>query len=74
MEIEAARLLGASFATFAMFGVALGIGKLFSSVSEAIGRNPTAKKDITLFAFVGGAMTEMMGLLAFAIAFLILSH
>lgn len=74
MEVESARFLAASFATFAMFGVALGIGKLFSSVAEAIGRNPTAKKDISLFAFLGGAMAEMLGLLAFGIAFLILIH
>lgn len=72
MEIEAAKMIAAGMATFAMFGVGLGLGKLFSSVMEAIGRNPGAKSEMTTLAYVGGGMTEAIAILAFVVAMLIL--
>lgn len=72
MELDAARMIGAGIATFALFGVGLGLGKIFSSVSEAIGRNPSAKNDLFPLALLGGAMTESIALFAFIIAMIIL--
>lgn len=72
MDFAAARVIGASLATFALFGVGLGLGKIFSSVNEAVGRNPSAKNDLFPLALLGGAMTESIALFAFIIAMMIL--
>jgi F-type H+-transporting ATPase subunit c len=70
MDAAAARVIGAGIATFALFGVGLGLGKIFSSACDSIGRNPGAKKDVFTIAMIGGGFTEAIGLLAFVIAFM----
>lgn len=72
MDFMAAKMIGAGMATFALAGVGLGLGKIFSSVSEAIGRNPGAKNDLFPMALIGGAMTESIALFSFIVAMLIL--
>jgi F-type H+-transporting ATPase subunit c len=72
MDFGTVKLISAAIATFALAGVGLGLGKIFSSVSEAIGRNPSAKDSLFPIALIGGAMTESIGLLAFIVAMLIL--
>ncbi len=72
MDFASAKVLAAGIATFALLGVGLGMGKIFSAVSEAVGRNPGARKDIFPLALLGGAMTESVGLFAFIVAIMIL--
>ncbi|MDR0631032.1 MAG: F0F1 ATP synthase subunit C [Holosporales bacterium] len=72
MDASVLRYVGAGIATFALFGVALGLGKIFAAVCDAIGRNPSAKADLFTIAMIGGGFTEAIGLLAFVIAFMIL--
>lgn len=72
MEFAAAKVLAAGMATFALAGVGLGLGKIFSSVTEAVGRNPGAKNDLFPLAILGGAMTESIALFAFVVAMMIL--
>jgi F-type H+-transporting ATPase subunit c len=72
MDFDSMRVLAAGLATFSLFGVGLGLGKIFSSVTEAIGRNPGAKNDLFPLAVLGGAMTESIALFAFVASMIIL--
>ena len=42
MELEAVKLLAGAIALFPLFGVGIGLGMIFSSYNEAVGRNPNA--------------------------------
>ncbi|MDR0624934.1 MAG: F0F1 ATP synthase subunit C [Holosporales bacterium] len=72
MDVDSMKMIGAGLATFALTGVGLGLGKIFSAVSEAIGRNPSARDSLFPIALIGGAMTESIALFAFIVAMLIL--
>ncbi|MEZ5918802.1 MAG: ATP synthase subunit C family protein [Alphaproteobacteria bacterium] len=55
MEIEAAKLIGAALALIPIAGVGVGLGLIFSSYNQAVGRNPGAaalleKKFLLTFA------------------------
>ncbi len=72
MEPQAAKLIGASIAVLPLFGVALALGMLFSSVINAIGRNPSVAdtvKGAGLFYF---ALVEAIALFALVVALLLL--
>ncbi len=72
MDAEAARMIGAGLAVFALFGVGLGLGNIFSTWISSIARNPEAKEHLSLVGFLGFALTEAVALFALLIAFLIL--
>jgi F-type H+-transporting ATPase subunit c len=72
MEVEAARMIGAGLAVFALMGVGIGIGNIFSSLIESIARNPSAREQIFPVGILGFALTEAVALFALLIAFLIL--
>ena len=76
MDAEALKLLGkylgAGLTTFGMLGAAIGVGLIFSSAINGIARNPATEARLKAVAFLGMALAEFMGLLAFAIAILIL--
>jgi F-type H+-transporting ATPase subunit c len=70
--MQAAVAVGASLATFALFGVGLGLGRIFASANEAIGRNPSSRKELFNLTILGGSMTESVALLAFAVAMVLI--
>ncbi|MFN7662727.1 MAG: ATP synthase subunit C family protein [Alphaproteobacteria bacterium] len=72
MEVDAARMIGAGIAVLPLFGVGLGIGKIFSTLIESVARNPEARKDVFSIGILGFALTEAVALFALLIAFLIL--
>jgi F-type H+-transporting ATPase subunit c len=72
MEVESARMIGAGLAMFALAGVGLGIGLIFSSLINSIARNPSAREQIFPVGILGFALTEAVALFALLIAFLIL--
>jgi F-type H+-transporting ATPase subunit c len=72
MEPQAAKLIGAGLAVLPLLGVGIGLGMLFSSVINAMGRNPSvtdAVKGTALFYF---ALVEAIALFALVIALLLL--
>ena len=71
MDVEAAKLLGAGLAVLGVNGAALGVGRIFSSLIDSIARNPSAKEDMTKFAFIGAGLTEALGIFALLITILI---
>jgi F-type H+-transporting ATPase subunit c len=72
MELEAAKMFGAGLATFALFGVGLGIGNIFSTLISTVGRNPSVQQRVFPFAIIGFALVESIGLFTLLIALLIL--
>ena len=72
MEVESARMIGAGLAMFALAGVGLGIGLIFSSLINSIARNPSAREQVFSVGILGFALTEAVALFALLIAFLIL--
>ena len=76
MELEVAtqfaRLIGAGLAAIGMVGAGIGVGRIWASYIEAIGRNPAAKEEIGAFIWIGFAVTEAIALFALLISFLIL--
>lgn len=72
MDVDAARMIGAGLAVFALFGVGLGIGQIFSALIQAISRNPSARDQLFPIGILGFALTEAVALFALLVAFLIL--
>ena len=72
MDVAAAKLIGAGIAVIPLFGVGLGLGKLFSSLIESISRNPSAKNDLMSTGMLSFALVESIALLAFVVAMIIL--
>jgi F-type H+-transporting ATPase subunit c len=72
MDAAAAKLIGAGIAVFALFGVGLGLGNLFSSLINSIARNPSAKNDLMSTGILCFALLESIALLAFVVAMIIL--
>ena len=72
MDPQAAKLIGAGSAVLPLLGVGIGLGMLFSSVINAMGRNPSvtdAVKGTALFYF---ALVEAIALFALVISLLLL--
>ena len=72
MDVSAAQMIGAGLAVIALLGVGLGLGNIFSSLINAIARNPAAKGEIFPVGMIGFALTESIALLAFIVAMIIL--
>lgn len=72
MDVNVAKLFAAALALIPLFGVGLGLGKIFSSYVESVGRNPAAKKDLQTAALLGGALTEAIALLALVVSLLLI--
>lgn len=72
MDVEAAKLIGAGIAVFALSGVGVGLGNIFSSLISSVARNPSARSQVFPMAILGFAIVEAVALYALLIAFLIL--
>jgi F0F1-type ATP synthase membrane subunit c/vacuolar-type H+-ATPase subunit K len=72
MEIDAMRLLAGALALLPLFGVGIGLGMIFSSYNEAVGRNPGAAEQLDKKFFLTFALTEALAIFALLISFMIL--
>jgi F-type H+-transporting ATPase subunit c len=70
-DMMALKFVGMGLATLGMLGAALGVGKVFGALLDGIARNPSAKGQLMVPAFIGAAFAEFMGLLAFVVAIMI---
>ncbi|MDP8994185.1 MAG: F0F1 ATP synthase subunit C [Pseudomonadota bacterium] len=71
-SIEAAKLIGAGLAAIGVGAAAIGVGIVFGSFLESAIRNPAAADGQQGRLFIGFAAAELLGLIAFTIAILIL--
>ena len=72
MEAEAAKLIGAGLAVIGVVGSGIGIGSIFSSFNEAVGRNPATRSEVFTMTMLGFALVEAIALFALVIALVIL--
>ena len=71
MDATAAALLGAGLAAIGAGLAALGVGNVFASFLEGALRNPAAADGQQGRLFIGFAAAELLGLLAFVIAMIL---
>ena len=71
MEAEAAKLIGAGIAMSGMIGAGIGIGNIFGNFVAGALRNPSAAASQVGNLFVGAALAEALGILAFVLGILI---
>ena len=72
MEADAAKLIGAGLAAIGVGMAALGVGNVFGSFLESALRNPGAADSQQGRLFIGFAAAELLGLLAFVVAMILL--
>jgi F-type H+-transporting ATPase subunit c len=72
MEMEAAKLIGAGLAAIGAGMAAIGVGNVFGSFLESALRNPGAADGQQGRLFIGFAAAELLGLLAFVVAMILI--
>ena len=72
MELDAAKQIGAGLATLGMIGAGIGVGLVFGNFVNAAVRNPGAAASQIGNVFVGAALAEALGILAFVLGLVIL--
>ncbi len=69
MDLEAVKLLAGAIALIPLAGVGIGLGLIFASYNEAVGRNPGAADLLNKKFMFTFAVTEALGIFALLIAF-----
>ena len=69
MELESAKLIAGAIALLPLFGVGIGLGMIFSSYNEAVGRNPGAAELLDKKFFLTFALTEALAIFALLVSF-----
>ena len=72
MDFASAQVIGAGLAAIGVGAAAIGVGIVFGSFLESALRNPAAADGQQGRLFIGFAAAELLGLIAFTIAILIL--
>ena len=72
MEDNAMKFLGAGIAMVGTLGAGIGLGLIFSAWFGAIARNPATEAKVSKYGFIGFAATELVLLLCFVVALMIL--
>lgn len=72
MEAEAAKMLGAGLAAIGAGLASLGVGNVFAKFLEGALRNPGAADAQQGRLFIGFAAAELLGLLSFVVAIILL--
>jgi F-type H+-transporting ATPase subunit c len=72
MDLATAKVIGAGLAAIGVGAAAIGVGFVFGSFLQSSLRNPAAADSQQGRLFIGFAAAELLGLMAFAIAMIIL--
>ena len=72
MDLSSAKVIGAGLAAIGVGMAAIGVGNVFGSFLEGALRNPGAADGQQGRLFIGFAAAELLGLIAFVVAILIL--
>ena len=67
MEAESFKYFGIGLATLGMLGSAIGVGNIFGNFLAGALRNPSAAASQVGNLFVGAALVEALGILAFVL-------
>lgn len=72
MDLASAKLIAAALALLPLAGVGIGLGHIFSSYNNAVGRNPGAVELLDKKFFLTFALTEALAIFALVISLVIL--
>ena len=72
MDLAAAKVIGAGLAAIGVGAAAAGVGFVFRSFLQSAIRNPAAADGQQGRLYIGFAAAELLGLMAFVVAMLIL--
>ncbi len=72
MDPQAAKLIGAAIAVLPLFGAALALGNLFSSIISSIGRNPGVADTVKSTGLIYFALIEAIALFALVVSLLLM--
>ena len=72
MDVASAKLIGAGLAAIGTGAAAIGVGFVFGQFLNSALRNPAAADGQQGRLFIGFAVTELLGLLAFVVAMILL--
>ena len=70
MEAESFKYFGIGLATLGMLGAGIGVGNIFGNFLAGALRNPSAAASQVGTLFVGAALVEALGILAFVLGIL----
>ena len=70
MEAESFKYFGIGLATLGMLGAGIGVGNIFGQFLAGALRNPSAAASHVGNLFVGAALVEALGILAFVLGIL----
>ena len=69
---QVGQYIGVGMCALSMLGAALGVARIWVAIIETIGRNPSVKSDVSIYGWVGFAVTEAIALYAMVLALLTL--
>ncbi len=72
MDAATAKYIGAGLAMLGMIGPGIGVGLVFANFLNGALRNPGAAAGQTGNLFVGAALAEALGIMAFVVAMMIM--
>ena len=72
MDLASAQVIGAGLAAIGVGAAAIGVGNVFGSFLESAIRNPAAADGQQGRLFIGFAAAELLGLMAFVVAMMIM--
>ena len=72
MDLASAKVIGAGLAAIGVGAASIGVGFVFGSFLQSAIRNPAASDGQQGRLYIGFAAAELLGLMAFAIAMIIL--
>ncbi|MAY99426.1 MAG: F0F1 ATP synthase subunit C [Micavibrio sp.] len=72
MELESVKLIAAALALLPLLGIGIGLGMIFASYNNAVGRNPSSAEILDKKFFLTFALTEALAIFALVISLVIL--
>ena len=72
MDLASAKMIGAGLAGIGVGAAAIGVGNVFGSFLESAIRNPAAADGQQGRLYIGFAAAELLGLMAFVVAMMIM--
>jgi F-type H+-transporting ATPase subunit c len=72
MDLASAKVIGAGLAAIGVGAAAIGVGNVFGSFLESAIRNPAAADGQQGRLFIGFAAAELLGLMAFVVAMMVM--
>jgi F-type H+-transporting ATPase subunit c len=72
MDPVSFKYIAVGLMSLGMFGAAIAVAMIFSSLINSIARNPSAESKMSRYAFIGAGMAEAMGIFSLGIAMILL--